>query len=135
MVLNKSRVVSHEKDEVLRPDLCVKKDGKTMVLDAHAPYETSAKRLAIARSNKIKKYAPHADDFLKYLGCDDLKFDGVVVGARTTITQQMATKLSVLDLGPGDVESHAEEGVRRLVGYFQMVHGLEVVLHAQKEES
>ena len=60
VVRNKPRVVSHEKDQVLRPDLCAKKDGKTMVLNAHVPYEISAKRLAIARSDKIKKYAPHA---------------------------------------------------------------------------
>ena len=60
VVLNEPRVVSHEKDQVLRPDLCAKKDSKAMVLDTHVPQETSAKRLAIARSDKIKKYAPHA---------------------------------------------------------------------------
>ena len=47
VVLNKPRVVSHKKDQLLRPELCAKKDGKAMVLDAHVPYKTSAKRLAI----------------------------------------------------------------------------------------
>ena len=54
VVLNKPRVVSHEKDQLLKLGLCVKKDGKAMVLDTHVPYETSAKRLVIARSDKIK---------------------------------------------------------------------------------
>ena len=44
VVLNKPRVVAHEKDQLLRPGLCAKKDGKALVLDAHVPYETSAKR-------------------------------------------------------------------------------------------
>ena len=44
-----------------------------MVLDAYLPYETLAKRLAIARGDKIKKYVPHGDGFRRYLGCDDLK--------------------------------------------------------------
>ena len=79
VVLNKPRVVSHEKDQLLRPGLCAKKDGKAMVLDALVPYKTSAKRLAIARNDKIKKYAPHGDVFRRYLGCDDLIVDGVVV--------------------------------------------------------
>ena len=35
VVLNKPRVVSHEKDQLLRPGLCAKKDGKAMILDAH----------------------------------------------------------------------------------------------------
>ena len=104
VVLNKPRVVSHEKDQLLRPGLCAKKDGKAMVLDAHVPYETSAKRLAIARSDKIKKYAPHGDGFRKYLGCDNLKFDWVAVGARRAITQQMASKLSMLGLGPVEMD-------------------------------
>ena len=68
VVLNEPRVVFHEKDEVLGPDLCAQKDGKTMVLDAHVPYETLAKRLAVARSDKIKKYATHGDGFRRYLG-------------------------------------------------------------------
>ena len=82
VVLNKPRVVSHEKDQLLRPGLCAKKNDKAMVLDAHVPYETSAKRLVIARSDKIKKYAPHGNGFRRYLGCDDLKFDGVIVGGK-----------------------------------------------------
>ena len=86
VVLNKPRVVSHEKDQLLRPGLCAKKDGKAVVLDAHVPYKTSSKRLAIARNDKIKKYAPHGAGFRRYLGCDDLKVDGVVVGARRDIT-------------------------------------------------
>ena len=100
VVLNKPRMVSHEKDQLLRPGLCAKNDGKAMVLDAHVPYKTSAKLLAIARNDKIKKYAPHGDVFRRYLGCDDRKVDGVVVGARRAITQQMAAMLSVLGLGP-----------------------------------
>ena len=100
VVLNEPRVVSHENDQVLRPDLCAKKDGKALILDAHVPYETSRKRLAIARKDKIAKYAPHGDGFQRYLGCTDLEFDGVVVGVRGTVTQQMATKLSVWALGP-----------------------------------
>ena len=113
VVLNKPRVVSHEKDQLLRSGFCVKKDDKAMVLDAHVPYKTSAKRLAIARSDKIKKYAPHGDGFRRYLGCDDLKVDGVVVGARRAITQQMAAKLWVLSLGPEEmdlVQKRAVEG-------------------------
>ena len=86
VVLNKPRVVSLEKDQFLRPGFCAKKDGKAMVLDVHIPYKTSAKRLAIARNDKIKKYAPHSDGFRRYLTCDDLKVDGVVVGARRAIT-------------------------------------------------
>ena len=104
MVLNKPRVVSHEKDQLLRPGLCAKKDGKAMVLDAHVPYKTSAKRLAIPRNDKIKKYASHGDGFRRYFGCDDLEIDGVVVGARRAITQQMAAKLTVLGLGPGEMD-------------------------------
>ena len=104
VVLNKPRVVSHEKDQLLRPGLRAKKDDKAIVLDAHVPYESSAKRLAIARSDMIKKYAPHGDGFRRYLGCDDLKVDGVVIGARRAITQQMAATLSVLGLGPGEMD-------------------------------
>ena len=104
VVLNKPRVVSYEKDQLLRPGLCANKDGKAMVLDAHVPYKTSAKRLAIPRNNKIKKYAHHGDGFRRYFGCDYLKVDGVVVGARRAITQQMAAKLSVLGLGPGEMD-------------------------------
>ena len=105
VVLNKPRVDhDHEKDHLLRPGLCAKKDGKAMVLDAHVPYKTSAKRLAISRNDKIKKYAPHGDSFQRYFGCDDLKVDEVVVGARRAITQQMAAKLSVLGLGPGEMD-------------------------------
>ena len=88
VVLNKPRVVSHEKDQLLRPGLCAKKDGKAMVLDAHVPYKTSAKRLAIPRNDKIKKYAPHGDGFRRYFGCDDLKVDGVAAGARRATTMQ-----------------------------------------------
>ena len=101
---DKPKVVSHEEDQLLRPGLCAKKDGKAMVLDAHVPYETSAKQLAIAQSDKIKKYAPHGDGFRRYLGCDDLNVDGVVVGASRAITQQMAAKLSMLGLGPGEMD-------------------------------
>ena len=104
VVLNKPRVVSHEKDQLLRPGLCAKQDGKTMALDAHVPHETSAKRLAIARSDKIKKYATYGDGFRRYLGCDDPKFDGVIVGARKAITQQMTAKLSVLGLRPEEID-------------------------------
>ena len=113
VVLNKRRVVSHEKDQLLRAGFCVKKDDKAMVLDAHVPCKTSAKRLAIARSDEIKKYAPHGDGFRRYLGCDDLKVDEVVVGARRAITQQMAANLSVLSLGPEEmdiVQKRAVEG-------------------------
>ena len=113
VALNKPRVVSHEKDQLLRPGLCAKKDGKAMVLDAHVPCRTSAKRLAIPRNDKIKKYAPHGDGFRRYFGCDDLKVDGVVVGARRAITQLMAAKLSVLGLRPGEmdlVQKRAVEG-------------------------
>ena len=45
-----------------------------------------------------------ATAFRRYFGCDDLKVDGVVVGARRAITQQMAAKLSVLGLGPGEMD-------------------------------
>ena len=75
-VLNEPRVVSHEKGQVLRQDLCAKKDGKAIVLDAYVPYETSAKRLAIARSDKIKKYAPHATasgDIWVVMICNSMK--------------------------------------------------------------
>ena len=104
VVLNEPRIVSPEQDQVLRPDLCAKKEGKVLILDAHVPYETSRKRLATARKDKIKKYAPHGDGFRKYLGCNDLEFDGVIVGARGAITQQMAAKLSAMGFGPGEVQ-------------------------------
>ena len=127
MVLNEPRVVSHEKDQVLRPDLCAKKNGKTMVLDAHVPHETSAKQLTIARSDKIKKYAPHDDGFRRYLGCDDLKLDGVVVGARRAITQQMAANAIGVWPWAWRRGSHAEEGGRRLVGHiFKWFIGLKL---------
>ena len=123
MVLNKTRVVSHEKDQLLRPGLCAKKDGKAIVLDAHVPYETSAKRLAIARSDKIKKYAPNGDGFRRYLICYDLKFDGVVVGARRVITQQMVAKLSVLGLGPGEMDLMQKRAVEGLWSIFKWFMG------------
>ena len=118
VVLNKPRVVSHEKDQLLRPGLCAKKDSKAMVLNAHVPHETLAKRLAIARNDKIKKYASHGDGFRRYLGCDDLKLDVVVVGARRAIIQQMAAKLLVLGLGPEEMDlmqKRAVEGSQKTV--------------------
>ena len=113
VVLNKQRVVSHQKDQLLRPGLCAKKDGKAMVLDAHVPYKTSAKRLAIARNDKIKKYAPHGDGFRRYLGCDDLK----------AITQQMAAKLSVLGLGPGEMDLMQKRAVESSWAIFKWFMG------------
>ena len=94
---------------------------EAMVLDALVPYKTSAKRLAIPRNDKIKKYAPHGDGFRRYFGCDDLKVDGVVVGARRAITQQMAAKLSVLGLGPGEMnlmQKRAVEGSWAIFKWF-----------------
>ena len=85
-----------------------------MVLDAHAPYKTSAERLAIARSDKIKKYALHSDGFRRYLCCDDLKVDGVVVGAKRAITQ-------VLGLGPQEMnlmQKRAAEGSWAIFKWF-----------------
>ena len=115
MVLNEPRVVSHEKEQLLRPGLCAKKNGKAMILDAHVPYETTAKRLAIARSDKIKKYA--------CLDCDDLKFNVVVVGARRAITQQMAAKLSVLGLGPGEMDLMQKRAVKGSWAIFKWFMG------------
>ena len=123
VVLNKPRVVSHEKDQLLRPGLCAKKDGKAMVLDAHVPYKTSAKRLAIPRNDKIKKYAPHGDGFRRYFGCDDLKVDGVAVGARRATTQQMAAKLSVLGLGPGEMDLMQKRAVEGSWAIFKWFMG------------
>ena len=123
VVLNKPRVVSHEKDQLLRPGLCAKKEGKAMVLHAHVPYKTSAKRLAIPRNDKIKKYAPHGDGFWRYFGCDDLKVDGVVVGARRTIPQQMAAKLSVLGLGPGEMDLMQKRAVEGSWAIFKWFMG------------
>ena len=123
VVLNEPRVVFHEKDQLLKPGLCAKKDGKAMVSDAHVPYETSAKRLAIARSDKIKKYAPHGDGFRRYLGCDDLKFGGVVVGARRAIIQQMVAKLSLLGLGPGEMDFMQKRAVEGSWAIFKWLVG------------
>ena len=104
VALRELRVVSHERNQVMKPDLCTTKDGEFMILDAHVPYKTSAKQPAIARSDKIKKCAPHGDGFRRYLVCNDQKFDGVVVGAKGVITKKIAAKLSVLGLGPGEVD-------------------------------
>ena len=56
VVLNEPRVLSHEKDQVLRPDLCAKKDGKTMVLDAHVrmrPRQRDQPSLEVIRSRNM----------------------------------------------------------------------------------
>ena len=112
VVLNKPRVVSHQKDQLLRPGLCAKKDGKAMVLE----------RLAIPRNDKIKKYAPHGDGFWRYIGCDDLKVNEVVVGARRAITQQMAV-LSVLGLGPGEMNLMQKKAVEGSWAIFKWFMG------------
>ena len=114
--------ISRERS-IAETGLCAKKDGKAMVFDAHVPYKTSAKRLAIARSDKIKKYAPQGDGFRRYLGCDDLKVDGVVVGARRAITQQMAAKLSVLGLGLAEMDLAQKRAVEGSWAIFKWLMG------------
>ena len=39
VMLSEPREVSQEQDQVLRPDICPKEDGKALILDVHVPNE------------------------------------------------------------------------------------------------
>ena len=104
VVCSKPRIVSPLDDRILRPDLCAKTADSALILDAHCPYKLSAQTLTVERDNKISKYSPHGDSFRKYLGCNDLLFDGVVDGLRRSIEKSMSDKLLVLGLSEAEVQ-------------------------------
>ena len=63
------------------------------------------------------------DGFRRYFGYDDLKVDEVVVGERRAITQQMAAKLSVLGLGPGEMDLMQKRAVEGSWAIFKWFMG------------
>ena len=81
----------------LQPDLGVKKTDSRVVFNAHVPYELNTNQVAACRQNKVEKYARHTSAFRDYLNTNNIKFGGIVIGARGAINRSMAK--SLIDMG------------------------------------
>ena len=91
--------------------------------------------IAIAQSDKIKKYAPHtaSGDIWVVMTWNSMESSL----EHSERGYHSADGGQVICVGPWTRRggSCAKEGGRRLVSHFQMVHGLEVALHTEKEKS
>jgi len=119
-VYSEPRVLGRN-DTILRPDLCAKGiGGGALVLDAHIPYELGGpSQLEAARSAKAAKYAAHRDGFRRYLGVEDIRFDGVVVGARGAIAPPMVASLKGLGLSDNEIRLMQVRAVEGTLSIFR----------------